>query len=109
MKIDSFTPSTDLHSTQVDKAQQTESVRSQRTDRAALGKDSAAISGLAQQIAQSLEQPSPEEVARVSEAQKLYQSGGFNLPAGEVADSLIRSAVDDTSLFSELEVPSSES
>lgn len=108
MKIDNFTPSTDLHSTQIDKTQQTENVRSQRSGKASAGEDSASISSLTQQIAQGLASESPERVAQVTEAQQLYQSGGLNVPSAEVADSLIQSAVDDTALFAQVSGPSGE-
>ena len=108
MKIDNFTPSTDLQSTHVDKTQQTESTRSQRSGKTNAVQDSASISSLTQQIAQGLQTEAPERVARVEEAQKLFQSGGFNVPAAEVADSLIRSAVEDTALLSQVSGPSRE-
>ncbi|MDA0205066.1 MAG: flagellar biosynthesis anti-sigma factor FlgM [Acidobacteria bacterium] len=108
MKIDNFTPSTDLQSTHVDKAQQTENTRSQRSGKTNAAQDSASISSLTQQISQGLQTESPERVARVEEAQKLFQSGGFNVPAAEVADSLIQSAIEDTALFSQVSGPSRE-
>ena len=106
MKIDNFTPSADLQSTHIDKTQQAENIRSQGKTRAA--QDSASISSLAQQISQGLETESPERVARVEEAQKLYQSGGLNISSAEVADSLIQSAVADTALLSQVSGPSAE-
>lgn len=108
MKIDNFTPSTDLQSTHIDKTQQTENTRSQRSGKTSAAQDSASISSLAQQISQALETESPERVARVSEAQQLYQSGGFNVPAAEVADSLIQSAVADSVLLSHVSGPSGD-
>lgn len=108
MKIDNFTPSTDLQSTHIDKTQQTESARSQRSSRTPAAQDSASISSLAQQISQALETESPDRVASVAEAQKLYQSGGLNVAAAEVADSLIQSAVADTALFAKVSGPSAE-
>jgi anti-sigma28 factor (negative regulator of flagellin synthesis) len=108
LKIDNFTPSTDLQSTHIDKTQQTENVRSQRSGKTPAGQDSASISSLTQQIAQGLESESPERVAQVAEAQQLYQSGGLNVPSAEVADSLIQSAVDDTALLSQVSGPSAE-
>lgn len=108
MKIDNFTPSTDLQSTHIDKAQQTENTRSQRSGRTSSAQDSASISSLTQQISQALQTESPERVAAVAEAQKLYQSGGFNVPAAEVADSLIQSAVADSTLLSRVSGPSGE-
>ena len=47
-------------------------------------------------------------MARVEEAQKLYQSGGLNISSAEVADSLIQSAVADTALLSQVSGPSAE-
>lgn len=108
MKIDNFTPSTDLQSTHIDKTQQTENARSERSGKASATQDSASISSLAQQISHALETESPERVARVAEAQQLYQSGGFNVPAAAVADSLIESAVADTALFAQVAGPSAE-
>jgi anti-sigma28 factor (negative regulator of flagellin synthesis) len=108
LKIDNFTPSTDLQSTHIDKAQQAEQSRSQRSGKTPDATDSASISPLTQQIAQGLEQDSPERVARVDEAQKLYQAGGFHEPAAAVADSLIQSAIDDTALLSQVSGPSRE-
>jgi len=109
VKIDNFTPSTDLQSTHVDKAQQAENGRSQRTSRSTNGKDTVSISPLTQQIAQVLQQDSPEEIERVAEAQKIYQSGGFSAPTAEVADALIQSALDETTLLSQIPSPSRES
>jgi flagellar biosynthesis anti-sigma factor FlgM len=106
LKIDNFTPSTDLQSTHIEKTQQTESIRPQRANRSSAAQDSASISSLAQQIAQRLETESPERTARVAEAQQLYQSGSLNVPASELADSLIRSAVADTALFIKISGPS---
>ena len=108
MKIDNFTPSTDLQSTHIDKTQQTENARFERIGKTSAAQDSASISSLAQQISQVLETESPERVARVAEAQQLYQSGGFNVPAADVADSLIQSAVTDTALFAQVSGPSAE-
>ena len=108
MKIDNFTPSTDLQSTHIDKTQQTENARSQRSGKTPAAQDSASISSLAQQISQALETESPERVARVAEAQQLYQSGGFDVAAAEVADSLIQTAVADTALFAQISGPSAE-
>jgi anti-sigma28 factor (negative regulator of flagellin synthesis) len=108
LKIDNFTPSTDLQSTHVDKTQPTENSRSQRSGKARVAEDSASISSLTQQIFQGLQQDSPERLARVEEAQTIYQSGGFNVPAAEVADSLIQSAVADTALLSQVSGPSRE-
>jgi len=108
LKIDNFTPSTDLQSTHIDKAQQTENTRSLRNGKASAAQDSASISSLAQQISQALETESPERVAAVAEAQQLYQSDGFNVPAAEVADSLIQSAVADSALLSKVSGPSAE-
>ena len=108
MKIDNFTPSPDLRSTHIDKTQQTENALSQRSGKPPAAQDSASISSLTQQIAQGLQTESPERVAAVTEAQKLYQSGGFNVPSAEVADSLIQSAVADTALFAQVAGPSAE-
>ena len=108
MKIDNFTPSTDLQSTHIDRTQQAENTRSQGNGKARAAQDSAAISSLAQQISQGLETESPERVARVEEAQKLYQSGGLNISSAEVADSLIQSAVADTALLAQVSGPSAE-
>jgi anti-sigma28 factor (negative regulator of flagellin synthesis) len=108
LKIDNFTPSTDLQSTQIDKTQQTENARSQRGGKTPAAQDSASISSLAQQISQALETESPERVASVAEAQKLYQSGDFHVPTGDVADSLIQSAVADTALSTRVSAPSAE-
>jgi anti-sigma28 factor (negative regulator of flagellin synthesis) len=108
LKIDNFTPSTDLQSTHIDKTQQTENARSQRSGKTPAVQDSASISSLAQQISQALETESPERVAQVAEAQKLYQSGGLDVPSAEVADSLIQSAVADTALFAQVSGPSAE-
>lgn len=106
MKIDNFTPSTDLHSGQVDKAQQVENTRSQRTQRGPNTQDTASISSLTQQIALGLED-TPAQIARVAEAQEIYQSGGFNqVPTEEVADALIQSAIADTALFAQVSGPS---
>ncbi len=109
MKIDNFTPSTDLQSAHVDRTQQTELDKSQRASRSTSGKDTASISPLTQQIAQVLQQDSPEEIERVAEAQKIYRSGGFSAPTAEVADALIQSALDETTLLSQIPSPSRES
>ena len=108
MKIDNFTPSADLQSTHIDKTQQAENIRSQGNGKTRAAQDSASISSLAQQISQGLETESPERVARVEEAQKLYQSGGLNISSAEVAASLIQSAVADTALLSQVSGPSAE-
>jgi anti-sigma28 factor (negative regulator of flagellin synthesis) len=109
VKIDNFTPSTDLQSTHVDKAQQAEHGKTQRANRPTGGKDSAAISPLTQQISQVLQQDSPDRVEAVAQAQKIYQSGNFSAPTAEVADALIQSAVDETILLSQVPSPSRES
>lgn len=108
MKIDNFTPSTDLQSTHIDETQQAQSIRPQRASRASASQDSASISSLAQQIAQGLQSESPERVAQVAQAQKLYQSAGLNVPAADVADSLIQSAIGDTALLARFSGPSAE-
>lgn len=100
MKIDNFTPSTDLQSTHIGNTQQTESARSPPNGKAPAAQDSTFISSLVQQISQALETECPEGVTAVAEAQKLYLSGGFNVPVAEVADSLIQRAVADTALLS---------
>jgi anti-sigma28 factor (negative regulator of flagellin synthesis) len=105
LKIDNFTPSTDLQSAHIDKAQQTENVRSQRSGRTSAGQDTASISSLTQQIAHGLQIDSAERVAQVAEAQRLYQSGGFDVPAADVADSLIQSAIADTALLAQIPGP----
>lgn len=99
MKIDNFTPSTDLQ-THIDNTQQTESARSLPRGKTPSAQNSAFISSLVQQVSQALETECPEGVNAVAEAQKLYLSGGFNIPVAEVADSLIQSAVADTALLS---------
>lgn len=109
MKIDNFTPSTDLQSTHVDKAQEAEQSKPHRANRSAGGKDSESIAPLTQQIASVLQQDSPEQIERVTEAQKIYESGGFSAPTAEVADALIQSAVDEASLLSQIPSPSRES
>lgn len=108
MKIDNFTPSADLQSTHVDKTQQTESARSLQGGKKPVARDFASISSLAQQIAQGLQADSPERVARVEQAQKLYLAGGIDVPPGQVADSLIQSAVADTAFLSQVTGPSAE-
>lgn len=100
MKLDTFTPSTDLQSTHIDNTQQAESARSLPNGNAPAAQDSAAMPSLAQLISQALETESPERVTAVAEAQKLYLSGDFNVPVAEVADSLIQGAVADTALLS---------
>lgn len=102
MKIDNYTSSTELHSGQVEKAQQIENQRPGRAGRSGAAVDSAAISPLAQQIAERLQVDSPESVARVAEARKLYQTNGFAVPSPELADALIQGAVSDTALLAEL-------
>ena len=94
MRIDSFTPSTDVQSREVGRTPQTEREQSNRDSAVRrVGEDSAAISPLTQQLAQALSEDSPEEVARVEQTQEAVRTGNFNVPANEVADSLIGDAV----------------
>jgi anti-sigma28 factor (negative regulator of flagellin synthesis) len=108
LKIDNFSPSADLQSTHIDKTQQTENTRSQPSGKKPVARDFASISSLAQQIAQGLQADSSERIARVEQAQKLYLAGGINVPPGQVADSLILSAVEDTAFLSQVTGPSAE-
>ena len=94
MRIDSFTPSTDVQTREVGRTPQTELEQANRAREAGrAGEDSANISPLAQQLAQALSEDSPEEIARVEQAQQALQAGAFNVPANEVADALIADAL----------------
>ncbi len=99
MRIDSFTPSTDVQTREVGRTPQTELEQSNRKrSTESAGEDSASISPLAQQLAQALSDDSPEEIARVEQTQQAVEAGNFNVPASEVADSLIGDALAGTAV-----------
>ena len=104
MRIDdTFSASTDLRSLQVERSPQAEvqGARPRRTEQA--GGDSASLSAIGIELSRALAGESPESVARVERAQKAYEAGDSFGPSGEVADALIASALEETTLDSRLD------
>jgi flagellar biosynthesis anti-sigma factor FlgM len=93
---DSFAPSSDLRSTQVRQTelQNDQQTRSRETE--ARG-DSVSLSALGQELARSLNTQSPQEIARVEQAQQAVNNGTLNAPADEIAQQIINEALEITS------------
>lgn len=100
---DSANVSTDLRSVQLDRTQETQSENQRARGRQPQQQDdSVAVSSLGTQLARALERPGAEEVSRVQEAQRAERAGGLDVSDEQVADSLIRGALADTSLDAEI-------
>ncbi len=93
---DNFTSSTDLRSLQVERSPETQPERKNRSSGAERTGDSANLSALGVEISRALATDSPSEISRVERTQEAVAANNFSVPAGEVADSLIDSALTET-------------
>ena len=90
---DTFAASSDIRSGHVGRTQEVQQDQRQRVRAPAPGEDSVSVSSLASQLSEGLTTDSPAEVARVEETRQAVQAGNFNVPAEQLADSLIDSAL----------------
>jgi len=100
---DTANVATDLRSVQLDRTQEAQpESRRAREQGTPQESDSVAVSPLGAQLARAIEQPGPEEISRVEQAQRAEQSGGLDVSDEQLADALIQGALADTSLDAEI-------
>jgi anti-sigma28 factor (negative regulator of flagellin synthesis) len=94
---DSFAPSSDLRSTQVRQTEQLQNDQLARSRETEARGDSVSLSALGQELARSLNTQSPQEIARVEQAQQAVNNGTLSAPADEIAQQIITEALETTS------------
>jgi len=94
MKIDNnLASSSDLQSTQVDKAQQLQVEQGAKGKQTDSAKDSVSLSPFGSDLAQAIHNDSPEVVQQIDQLRQAVNSGTLNVPADQVAQAVVNGAV----------------
>ena len=94
---DNFTASSDLRSLQVERSPETQLERQNQQSKQERTGDSVSLSSVGTEISRALAGDSPQEISRVERAQEAVAAGSLNVSSEELADSLIDSALTETS------------
>ncbi len=95
---DTFAASTDIRSGQINRANDPRLQPQQRVKRDGPGSDAVELSSIGSEVARQLASESPQEITRVEETRQAVLAGNFNVPAAELADSIIDGALSETAL-----------
>lgn len=94
MRIDdNLASSSDLQSTQVGKAQQLQVEQNAKQKQTESAKDSVSLSPFGSDLAQAINNDSPEVIQQIDQLRQAVNNGTFNVPADQVAQAVVNGAV----------------
>ena len=99
MKIDdSFSPSSDLRSTQVGRTPEVQQQQEARQKQTESRDDSVNLSPLGAELARAIANDPPDVVNRIEQIEQAVNNGTFTVSSEEVAQALVESALQETQL-----------